>query len=91
MTQMLADPRPRLSSEPVVNTAPIYLDNQSTTPVDPRVLEAMLPYFTEHFGNPHSTSHAYGRVAAEAIERARCEIAALIQNWLEGKGLTKKP
>ena len=79
MTQMLADPRPRLSAEPVVNTPPIYLDNQSTTPVDPRVLEAMLPYFTEHFGNPHSTSHAYGCVAAEAIERARSEIATLIQ------------
>ena len=79
MTSLLADPRQRLSSEPVVNTPPIYLDNQSTTPVDPRVLEAMLPYFTEHFGNPHSNSHAYGRVAAEAIERARGEIAALIQ------------
>jgi cysteine desulfurase len=60
------------------NTPPIYLDNQSSTRVDPRVLEAMLPYFTEHFGNPHSTSHAYGRVAAEAIERARGEVAALI-------------
>ena len=79
MTQMLADPRPRLSAEPGVNAPPIYLDNQSTTPVDPRVLEAMLPYFTEHFGNPHSTSHVYGRVAAEGIERARGEIAALIQ------------
>ena len=78
MTQMLADPRPRLSAEPVVNTPPIYLDNQSTTAVDPRVREAMLPYFTEHFGNPHSTSHAYGRVAAEAIEHARSEVAALI-------------
>ncbi len=78
MTSMLADPRSRLSSEPVVNTPPIYLDNQSTTPVDPRVLELMLPYFTEHFGNPHSTSHAYGRAAAEATERARGEIAALI-------------
>ena len=71
MTSILADPRPRLSSEPVVNTPPIYLDNQSTTSVDPRVLDAMLPYFTEHFGNPHSASHAYGRVAAEAVERAR--------------------
>ena len=78
MTSILADPRPRLSPDPVVNTPPVYLDNQSTTPVDPRVLEAMLPYFTEHFGNPHSTSHAYGRVAAEAIERARAEIATLI-------------
>ena len=60
------------------NTPPIYLDNQSTTRLDPRVLEAMLPYFTEHFGNPHSTSHVYGRIAAEAIERARGEVAALI-------------
>jgi cysteine desulfurase len=60
------------------NTMPIYLDNQSSTRVDPRVLEAMLPYFTEQFGNPHSTSHAYGRVAAEAIEEARSEVAALI-------------
>jgi cysteine desulfurase len=60
------------------NTLPIYLDNQSTTRLDPRVLEAMLPYFTEHFGNPHSTSHVYGHIAAEAVERARGEIAALI-------------
>jgi cysteine desulfurase len=78
MTQVLAESLSRLSSDPAVNTPPIYLDNQSTTRVDPRVLEAMLPYFTEHFGNPHSTSHAYGRVAAEAIERARGEVAALI-------------
>jgi cysteine desulfurase len=62
----------------IANTPPIYLDNQSSTRVDPRVLEAMLPYFTEHFGNPHSTSHAYGRVAAGAIERARSEVATLI-------------
>src|SRR5262249_8575466 len=53
-------------------------DNQSTTRVDPRVLEAMLPYFTEHYGNPHSTSHAHGRIAAEAIENARSQVAALI-------------
>jgi cysteine desulfurase len=78
MTSILESPRPRLSSDPMVNTPPIYLDNQSTTPVDPRVLETMLPYFTEHFGNPHSTSHAHGRIAAEAIERARGEVAALI-------------
>ena len=60
------------------NTTPIYLDNQATTPVDPRVFEAMLPYFTEHFGNPSSASHLYGRVAAEAVERAREEVAQLI-------------
>jgi cysteine desulfurase len=60
------------------NAMPIYLDNQSSTRLDPRVLEAMLPYFTEQFGNPHSTSHAYGRMAAEAIDQARSEVAALI-------------
>jgi cysteine desulfurase len=60
------------------NTMPIYLDNQSSTRVDPRVLEAMLPYFTEQFGNPHSTSHPYGRVAEDAIEEARSAVAALI-------------
>jgi cysteine desulfurase len=57
---------------------PIYLDNQSSTRLDPRVLDAMLPYFTEQFGNPHSTSHPYGRIAAEATEQARSEVAALI-------------
>ena len=60
------------------NAMPIYLDNQSSTRLDPRVLDAMLPYFTEQFGNPHSASHPYGRIAAEAIEQARGEVAALI-------------
>jgi cysteine desulfurase len=60
------------------NRMPVYLDNQSSTRLDPRVLEAMLPFFTEQFGNPHSTTHAYGRIAAAAIETARGEIAALI-------------
>jgi len=60
------------------NRMPIYLDNQASTRVDPRVLEAMLPYFTEQFGNSSSSGHAYGRIAAEAIEEARGEIAALI-------------
>lgn len=57
---------------------PIYLDYQATTPVDPRVLEAMLPFFTERFGNPHSVSHAFGWEAGEAVEGARARVAALI-------------
>ena len=56
----------------------IYLDYQATTPADPRVVEAMLPYFTERFGNPHSTGHAFGLEAAEAVEVARAQIASLI-------------
>ena len=57
---------------------PIYLDNQSTTPCDPRVVSAMLPWFTERFGNPHSTEHALGREAEAAVETARAEVAALL-------------
>ncbi|MGE4218525.1 MAG: cysteine desulfurase family protein [Alphaproteobacteria bacterium] len=56
----------------------IYLDYQATTPVDPRVLERMLPWFTERFGNPHSRDHAHGWDAAEAVEAARGQVAALI-------------
>ena len=57
---------------------PIYLDHHATTPVDPRVLQAMLPYFAERFGNPHSAQHAYGWAAEAAIEQARAEVAELI-------------
>jgi cysteine desulfurase len=58
--------------------APVYLDYHATTPVDHRVLEAMLPFFTEHFGNPASSSHQWGWKAQEAVERARRQVAAII-------------
>ncbi len=58
---------------------PVYLDYQATTPCDPRVLAAMLPWFTEKFGNPASITHAYGREAEAAVERARGQLASLIK------------
>ncbi len=57
---------------------PVYLDYHATTPVDPRVLEAMLPFFTERFGNPHSKQHAFGWDAKQATDTARTQVAALI-------------
>jgi cysteine desulfurase len=57
---------------------PVYLDNQATTQCDPRVVGAMLPWFTEQFGNPHSAEHAMGRAAEAAVEQARAQVAALI-------------
>ncbi|HPP84071.1 MAG TPA: IscS subfamily cysteine desulfurase [Rubrivivax sp.] len=57
---------------------PIYLDYSATTPVDPRVAQAMIPWLTERFGNPASRSHAYGWDAEEAVEKARANVAALV-------------
>ena len=57
---------------------PIYLDYSATTPVDPRVAEKMIPYITEHFGNPASRSHPFGWTAEQAVEEARDEVAKLV-------------
>ena len=57
---------------------PVYLDHHATTPVDPRVLQAMLPYFNQVFGNASSRQHRFGWQAEEAVERARQQVAALI-------------
>ena len=63
---------------PLLPNRPVYLDNQATTPCDPRVLQAMLPWFCEQFGNPHSVEHVMGRQAEAAVEQARAQVAALI-------------
>jgi cysteine desulfurase len=60
------------------NRPPVYLDYHATTPCDPRVLDEMIPWFTQKFGNPGSLTHSYGREAEAAVERARAQLAALI-------------
>ena len=57
---------------------PVYLDYAATTPVDPRVAEQMIPYLTQHYGNPASRSHAYGWQAEQAVEAARAQVAELV-------------
>ncbi|XP_014103281.2 cysteine desulfurase, mitochondrial [Bactrocera oleae] len=61
-----------------VEGRPLYLDVQATTPLDPRVLDAMLPYMTNYYGNPHSRTHAYGWESEKAVETAREQVAMLI-------------
>src|SRR6218665_3736972 len=73
--------KPLVPSEPAMDMTPhfpIYLDYGATTPVDPRVVDAMVPWLREHFGNPASRSHAWGWEAEEAVERARAQVADLI-------------
>ena len=67
----------RFQSLPLMKL-PIYLDNSATTPVDPRVVAKMLPWLADQFGNPASSSHAFGQAARAAVETARDQVAALI-------------
>src|SRR5438552_12221430 len=66
-----------ISSAEDMHMKPIYLDYNATTPLDPAVVEAMLPYLKTHFGNPSST-HGYGKTTHDAVEKARGEVAALL-------------
>ena len=74
-TRLAEAPQP---TRPAASGRPVYLDYQATTPTDPRVVEAMLPWFTETFGNPHSHNHAIGWQAEKAVEAARRQVADLI-------------
>ncbi len=69
---------PNTKREPRNIEQPVYLDYSATTPVDPRVAEKMIPYLTQHFGNPASRSHSYGWVSEDAVETAREQVAALV-------------
>jgi cysteine desulfurase len=73
-----ANPSYKPTPAPAFATRSLYLDNQATSPVDPRVLDAMMPYFTDRFGNAHSRTHMYGWQTEEAVESARKKIANVI-------------
>src|ERR1700720_4710168 len=66
-----------MNTHPGLKDGPIYLDYNATTPIDPAVVEVMLPYLSSHFGNP-SSSHRYGHSAHEAADRARWQVADLL-------------
>ena len=76
--QLAAAENPLASDSHQTSAGAIYLDNLATSAVDPRVLEAMLPFFSECFGNAASKTHSYGLVAAEALETARAQVARLV-------------
>jgi glutamate/tyrosine decarboxylase-like PLP-dependent enzyme len=67
-----------LQQDPLDGSKVVFFDFQSTTPLDPRVLDAMMPYMTYQFGNPHSKSHEFGWEAEKAVENARAQVASLI-------------
>ena len=67
-----------MPDQPLRPNRPVYLDNQATTRCDPRVVTAMLPFFTEQYGNPHSVEHAMGQAAEAAVETARAQVATLV-------------
>ena len=67
-----------MTNDPARPNRPVYLDNQATTRCAPRVLAAMLPWFTEQYGNPHSSEHVMGRIAEAAVETARGQVASLL-------------
>jgi len=67
-----------IKNEAIVGKRPLYLDAQATTPLDPRVLDSMMPFMVNLFGNPHSRTHAYGWETEHAVEDARKQVADLI-------------